>query len=196
MTTEEINSKLASASLDAETALAKLKIAIEEDDKAKRIAAIEAGRKLGAISESTTEKIKMILGESMDLFVRFGNTFTPTDRTRLIGTGIKNFGFIETAYNSASNNPQLLPQYLLIEKYKDIINDFRRKQSILLMIQQFEKNVSDGMLASGDIAYHDSLEYYEAVKEASRHHVPGAETEYNLLKKYFKRSKPASDPTE
>jgi hypothetical protein len=192
---EEIRISLANASQDVKESLAKLKIAINEADKAERIAAIEGGMEVGAISDSITEEIKMLLSEAMDLFSHFGKTFTVTDRTRLIGTGIKNFGFIETSFNSASTNPQLLPQYLKIDKYKDGINDFRRKQSISLLIQQFGKNVSDGMLSAGDAAYHDSLEYYEAVKEASRHRVPGAEQEYDLLKKYFKRSKPTIDPT-
>jgi hypothetical protein len=43
------------------------------------------------------------------------------------------------------------------------------------------------MLLAGDTAYHDSLEYYNSVKEAARQRVPGAEAEINLLSKYFKR---------
>jgi hypothetical protein len=196
MTTEELNSNLANASQEVKAALAKLKTAMNDADRAERMAAIETGTELGAISESITEEIKALILEAIDLFAHFGKTFTPTDRTRLIGAGIKNFGFIETSFNSASTNPNLLPQYLKIDKYKDGINDFKRKQSISLLIQQFAQNVSDGMLSAGDTAYHDSLEYYEAVKEASRHHVPGAEQEYDLLKKYFKRSKPVIIPTE
>jgi hypothetical protein len=53
------------------------------------------------------------------------------------------------------------------------------------------------MLVSGDSSYRDSLDYYSSVKEASRRHIPGAESEYERLKSYFKRNKPLSDaPTE
>jgi hypothetical protein len=53
------------------------------------------------------------------------------------------------------------------------------------------------MLLASDAAYRDVLEYYNSVKEASRQRVPGAEAEYKLLSKYFKKSKPSKDaPTE
>jgi hypothetical protein len=185
MTTEESNSNLASVSQEVKEVLAKLKTAIEVADKAERIAAIETGTELGAISESITEEIERLIIEANDLFAHFGKTFTPTDRTRLVSTGIRNFGFVETAYNSAATNPQLIPPYLDLSKFKDVINDFKRKQSISLLVQQFGKNVSDGMLGASDTAYHDALEYYNYVKEADRRRIPGAETEYNLLKKYF-----------
>jgi hypothetical protein len=194
MTTEESNSNLESALQDVETAFAKLNFAMNENEKAKRILAIETGTALGAISESTMKAIEGMVVESINMFADFGSTFTPTDRTRLISTGIKNFGFIETAYNSAETNPQLIPSYLNLSKYKDAITDFRRKQSISLVVQQLSQNVLDGMLAASDIAYHDALEYYDYIREAARRRVPGAETEYNLLKKYFKKNKHTPDP--
>jgi hypothetical protein len=53
------------------------------------------------------------------------------------------------------------------------------------------------MLVASDVAYHNALSYYNAVKEAARQRVPGAEAAYNALKDYFKRARHASnEPTE
>jgi hypothetical protein len=194
MDIEGIRINLAKVSQELKEVLAKLKIAMREFDKAERIAAIEGGTEVGAISQSITEEIEALILEAIDLFSLFGKTFTVSDRMHLISTGIKSFGFVETAYNSAVTNPQLVPSYLEMPKYKDVINDFRRKQSISMLAQQLVKNVSDGMLVASDIAYHDALEYYNYVKEADRRRIPGAETEYNLLKKYFTKHKPAQEP--
>jgi hypothetical protein len=45
--------------------------------------------------------------EAIDLFTEYGNTFTPLERVRKIGAGIRNWGFIHTVYTHAVANPQL-----------------------------------------------------------------------------------------
>jgi hypothetical protein len=95
------------------------------------------------------------------------------------------------------NNPQLLPGYMPASKFREDIDDFTRKQRLYLAAEQFAREVWDSMLVSGDNAYRDALDYYNSVKEASRRHIPGAESEYERLKSYFKKSKPLHDePTE
>jgi hypothetical protein len=149
------------------------------------------------IDPVTLQEITDLIHCAEACFAPFANTFTPKDRTRLVGGGIKNLGFIETAYESASANPQFVPPYLNMSDYIDAIQDFTNKRTLLLLIQQFAQQVSDSMLLASDAAYRDALEYYNSIKEASRQRVPGAEAEYKLLSKYFKKSKPSKDtPTE
>jgi hypothetical protein len=143
----------------------------------------------GIFSKETAEKISAHLTEAMNLFSEFGNTFTPHDRLRLIGAGIKNWGFIQTAYSHAEVNPQFVPGFLDMVEFKGAINDFVQKRTLLTLIQQFTKLVSDSMLSDSDAAYHDGVEYYNYVREAARQRTPGAQAEYEALKPYFKRSK-------
>jgi hypothetical protein len=89
-------------------------------------------------------------------FAPFANTFTPKDRSRLIGGGIKNLGFIETAHESALANPQFVSPYLNMGEYGDAIPDFTRKRTRLTLIQQFAQQVSDSMLPAIDAAYHNA----------------------------------------
>jgi hypothetical protein len=152
-----------------------------------------------AIDPMSLEIIMNLTRESEMIFTPFANTFTSKDRTRLIGGGIKNLGFIETANESARNNPQYVPPYLKMPEFNESLLDFTRKRMLLTLIQQFAQQVSDSSLLASDAAYHYALEYYASVKEAARQRIPGAEAEYNLLSKYFKKSKSSKDdnaPTE
>jgi hypothetical protein len=151
------------------------------------------------IDPVTLQEITDLIHCAEACFAPFANTFTPKDRSRLVGGGIKNLGFIETAYESASANPQFVPPYLNMSDYIGAIQDFTNKRTLLLLVQQFTQQISDSMLLASDAAYRDSLEYYTSVKESAHQRVPGAEAEYALLSKYFKKSKPAKDgnaPTE
>ncbi|AEF80434.1 hypothetical protein [Leadbettera azotonutricia] len=146
----------------------------------------------GAISTETVEKIAASLTEAMGLVAKSSNTFTPHDRIRLVGAGIKNWGFIQTAFSHAVANPQFVPAFLDMDQFKNAVDDFERKRILLTLIQQFTKIISDSMLNDSDEAYHDGIEYYNYVREAARQRVPGAEAEYKALKPYFKRNKRAA----
>ncbi|AEF82521.1 hypothetical protein [Leadbettera azotonutricia] len=143
----------------------------------------------GVFSQETAESITAQLTEAMNLFAKFGNTFTPHDRLRLIGAGIKNWGFIQTSFSHAGVNPQFVPTFLDMAEFKGAIDDFERKRALLTLIRQFAKIVSDSMLNDSDAAYHDGVDYYNYVREAARRRVPGAEAEHEVLRPYFKRGK-------
>jgi hypothetical protein len=65
------------------------------------------------------------------------------------------------------------------------------------MVNMFEQQLADSVFVASDRAYHDAVEYYNAVKEAARQRVTGAEAAYDALKDYFKRAKHAStEPTD
>jgi hypothetical protein len=146
-----------------------------------------------AIDPLTKEVIEDLIHDAETLFEPFANTFTAKDRTRMVSGGIRNLGFIETANESAQRNPGLVPPYLNVNRFNQAHMDFTRKRALVIMLQQFEQKISDSMLLAGDTAYHDSLEYYNSVKEAARQRIPGAEAEFNLLSQYFKKSKKKDD---
>jgi site-specific DNA-cytosine methylase len=139
------------------------------------------------------EEIISFISQAKMTFSAFSSPLTPTDRRRLIGTGFKNQGFIERALASAQSNPSLLPNYINIERFREDVEDFLRKALLDQVLMQFEREASDAALTAGDIAFRNALAYYNAVKEAAKQRVPGAESEYNTLKQYFKRIRPASD---
>ncbi|MDR3142528.1 MAG: hypothetical protein LBU37_12515 [Tannerellaceae bacterium] len=153
----------------------------------------------GAMSDAGLEALMDIMDAMETLFSVYANTFTSKDRTRLISVGIKNFGFISTAYNSAAANEQFVPSYLNMKDFDELAQDFSHKRTLLTRVQQFEQQVSDSMLRTSDADYRNALGYYASVKEAARQRVPGAEAEFKLLANYFKKSKSpkdAANPTQ
>jgi hypothetical protein len=174
------------ASAEVKMALTHLKTALANAMKAERIAAA-AGREVRtAIGWQVVEEIMALNAESMELFAEFSDTFNPTERTRLVGAGIKNFGFIETAWNSARANPQLVPGYLDMAEFGSLVRDFQRKQRIHEQVLQFARTLADSLLSTANRAFKAASEYYNYLREATRRDVPGAETEYRLLSVYFK----------
>jgi hypothetical protein len=179
-----------------------LKDEIRRQITAERVAAAAAdaesdAKAQRALSAATAAAITGLLNDAAELFAEFGATFTPTDRERLISVGLKNFGFIQTAYTQAQANPALVPGYLSMAEFKGAMEDLERKRTLLTLVEQLGKTVSDSMLADSDSAFRDALDFYNYVKTAARQRVNGAETVYALLRPYFKHSRPSSaEPTE
>jgi hypothetical protein len=175
-----------------------LKEEIHQQIKAARIAAAESGAQpTRALGAATAAAITELLNEAAELFAEFGVTFTPGDRERLISVGLKNLGFIQTAYAQARANPALVPGYLDMTEFKDALEDLERKRVLLTLTEQMGKTISDSMLTDSDSAFHDALDFYNYVKAAARQRVNGAESVYTLLKPYFKKPRSGvAEPTE
>jgi hypothetical protein len=124
-------------------------------------------------------------------------TLSPDERRRLVSSSERNQGFSDSAYLSAAGHPQFLPSYVPLEKYTEDKEDFEHKRLLCAAIQNFEREVSDSLLVASDAYYHDSLAYYNSVKEAAKQRIAGAEGEYNRLKDYFAKTiSPSAEPTE
>ncbi|MDR0546468.1 MAG: hypothetical protein LBG77_02615 [Dysgonamonadaceae bacterium] len=185
-TTEK--TKLSAVTKDLDAAAKALSEAIVSDEQATDRA---------AFPDSTMRAIINFINQAKGYFAAYANILSPAERGRKIGAGIKNWGFVEACYASAKANPQFLPSYLPVADFTDAMDDFMRKRTLYMALQQFLQEVSDSMLTASDLAYRDALEYYNTLKVAAREKVPGAETEYKTLSVYFKRTKTVSaEPTE
>jgi hypothetical protein len=150
-----------------------------------------------ALSQQALNDISSDVGEAMEDFGEYAVTFRPIDRMRKIGAGNKNYGFIQSAIDSAEANEKLVPPYLNLTEYRTAITDFEHKRVLLLQLKQFVQVVSDSMLDSSNAAYHFSLQYYNALREAAKQRIPGAEALYKALLPFFKKRKnPNRQPTE
>jgi hypothetical protein len=184
-TTETTNLVAAEKNLDE--AIKQLSEALQAEPKATAAA---------VFPDSTMRAIINFINQAKGYFSAYSQTLSPVERSRKVGGGIKNWGFVEACYASAKANPQFVPSYLPISEFTDAVDDFERKRTLYKALQQFMQEVSDSMLSASDVAYHCALEYYNAVKAATQAQVPGAEAEYKSLMAYFKKAKPASgEPT-
>jgi len=122
---------------------------------------------------------------------------SPAQRKQLIGTAARNYGFAQLAFSSAQEHPEYLPPYIPLDRYTEDMQDFNLKSKLLEELNAFVLEVQDSRLYSSDRVYHDSLGYYNSVKEGAKQHITLAESIYSKLKNYFKHIfSPAPEPTE
>jgi hypothetical protein len=141
-----------------------------------------------AITDEAMQAITTKITIAMQQFANYANTFGTLDRMRKISAGIKNYGFIESAFESAEANPLFVPAFLSMSTFSEEITDIEHKRALLLLLKQFEQEVSDSLLNSGDAAYHNALLYYNSLKEAAKQKVPVAEALFTALQPFFKKT--------
>jgi hypothetical protein len=129
---------------------------------------------------------------------QIGSNLTGTDRRRLIGAGVRNYGFIDKSFDIARDNPQFMPpnfDLTLLNWNMHELEDFRQ---LMWVLQQFTQAASNAFLLQADACYRDALRIYGSLQEQTRNKVPGAEPLFQALRTFFSRSRrqPADEPTE
>jgi hypothetical protein len=127
-----------------------------------------------------------------------GGGLTGTDRRRLVGTGVRNNGFIDKAFDIAQDNPQFIPAHFNVEALIANMHDLEDLRQLLWTLQQFTQVVSNALLVHSDSYYRDALRIYTSLQEQTRNRVDGAEPLFRALQTFFsRRRKPANnEPTE
>ena len=187
----------ATATTNATDKLVEIKKSAEEIKSQLRMLLEEETAPSSAISALATQAIIDLIEDAMGIFEDYGNSFTPLERMRKNGLGIRNYGFTRVTYANARRNPQFVPSYLNMDAFNDSMDDFQRKRDIWGWLRQFTQLVRDGMRVPADAAFGYALEYYGALREAARRAVPGAQAEFAELRPFFKRTRQtAAEPTE
>ena len=126
-----------------------------------------------------------------------GPALTTADRHRLSGSGVRRYGFIDKTSDIASDNPEFVPRYLDLKDLKDLIRRIEMLREVNVLLRQATRVNMDYLLTTGSEAYRLSLMYYNAVKEAARMRVPGAQELFKILQPYFRMQAVKHDePTE
>jgi hypothetical protein len=118
------------------------------------------------------------------------------ERQRLFGAGVRNFGFIEKAYDIARENPQFLPPNFSESGFEQNINSFEEARQLFWVLQQFLQAVNEFMLIRADTCFRDALRVYGSLREQFRSRVPGAEILYRTLLTFFRRRRPRANEAE
>jgi hypothetical protein len=126
-----------------------------------------------------------------------GENLTGTARRRLFSAGVRNYGFIDKAFDIAQDNPSFMPPNFNLTKLFDNLRDLEDLRQLMLVLQQFEQAVSNAFMLQADSCYRDALRIYGSLKEQTKARVPGAEPLYDALRTFFKKRRGESDePTE
>jgi hypothetical protein len=115
------------------------------------------------------------------------NTLSPAERKRLIGAGVRNYGFIDKAFDIANDNPQFVPSFLSIAELWNDMHDFEDVRQLVWVLEKFLQLANEAMLVRGDKILRDALFIYNNLRELSKARVPGAQPLFEALLKYFRR---------
>jgi len=138
------------------------------------------------------ELIEMLttdFGSIKEVLEAFAQHLRSLDRKRLNGVGIKKQGFIERTFEFVVENPEFLPHYLTVEKFREDGEYFIGFRTLVDLVAQIRELLWNVTIISSDIWYTDALEFYASVKEAAKRRVDPAETIYNALEVFFGKTK-------
>jgi len=141
------------------------------------------------VPKTLIEMLTHDMGAIKEMLESFAAHLRSLDRKRLNGVGIKKQGFIERAFEFTQENPEFLPHYLTVEKFEEDGEYFLSFRMLVDLTDQIRELLWNITIESADIWYTDALEFYSSVKEAAKRRVDPAETIYNALEIFFRKSK-------
>jgi hypothetical protein len=126
--------------------------------------------------------------------IKMFNNLSPVERARLIGAGVRNYGFIEKVRDVAIDNPSYLPPNFDVNKFSAELESFDRVRQIYLVSEKLESMASDKMLLMSNDLYREALRVYNTLREQSKARVGGARDLFMALETYFKRRRISERP--
>ena len=118
-------------------------------------------------------------------------TLTTLQRRRLLGSGVRRYGYFDKISDVAVDYPQFWPLGSdESEKLKEIIREVEVLRNLLVFFEGGARIVTDRLLELGDAAFRIANVYYVAVREAARRRLnPDAEAVLRLIRKFWRRSR-------
>ena len=158
----------------------------KQQPKPKKAAAKSTDPHAGmTLLEGLIAEVEHLTHEFIDDF-NVNTSMTGRERLRLFGAGVRNYGFLEKAYDIARENPQFNPPQFDVKQMGKNYREFEQIRQLSLLIQQFLQVVNDYMLISSDGLFRDALRIYGSLREQSRNRVPGATPLFQALLRFFR----------
>jgi hypothetical protein len=152
------------------------------------------------ISKTDLEEIQSDVYDLVATFQELSQNvaLSDADRRRLLGSGIRRYGFIDKVSDLAIGNPEFVAPYMSEEDLKDLVRQIEILRNISANLQQLLRMVNDELLITGDEAYRIALMYYNSVRDAAKRRVPGAAALLKMLQPFFKSMsrRKKDEPTE
>jgi len=151
------------------------------------------------IPDQELEDLNEVLNTVLENFMEFApeTALSEAERRRLLGSGVRRYGFIDKVSDIAQDNLEFVPPYLDLEQLKKYLRDIENLRNISITLRQLSRLNSDLFLIISDEAFRLALMYYNSVRDASRRRVQGAQAVFETLQLFFQRPRRSSDePTE
>jgi len=145
--------------------------------------------------EDLNERLQSVLEDYMTFAPE--SALSDSERRRMLGSGVRRYGFIDKTSDIAEDNPDFVPPFLDVEQLKKYIRDIENLRNLSVTLRQLSRLNSDLFLIISDEAFRLALMYYNSVRDASRRRVQGADAIFQTLQLFFRRSRRTTEePTE
>jgi hypothetical protein len=117
---------------------------------------------------------------------------TPAERKRIPDIGTERSGMVAAFIAAMTAHPELVPSYV---DMAELARDQTLRDDLLeiyLALLELTESVGDTLKLAGADMYVAFLSFYANVQQAAKRNVPGADTIYNDLKRFFPRGRPAT----
>ena len=176
---------------------------MENESKKLKVAAENATHHLGSeklfIPDQELEDMNEVLTTLLENVLNFApdSALSDAERRRLLGSGVRRYGFIDKVADVAEDNPEFVPPFLDLETLERLLRDIENLRNLLVTLRQLLRVYSDLLLLTSDEGFRLALMYYNSVRDATRRRVPGAQAIFQTLQLFFRRQKPTpEEPTE
>jgi len=144
------------------------------------------------------EELQILFGNFSELLPQLENTtMNAADRMRLLGSGVRRYGFIEKVFEVSGDFPQFWPHFGEGRKEMDqFVKEIDVLRNLLIWFRQVARTVQDLLLLSGNDAFRVARAYYAFARESARQKNPEAVQVYDMLRLFWnKRRRTNGEPT-
>ncbi|MCL1812316.1 MAG: hypothetical protein FWG29_02200 [Treponema sp.] len=152
-----------------------------------------APAKNGFTPAITSDFIEKLVDDIMEMTDHFkvaeniDSSMNGTERLRLFGPGVRNYGFMDKAWDIAHDNPMFTPPNMNVQLMGKTMRDIEDLRQLAFVLEQFLQVVNDLMLLKSDETYRMALRIYGSLREQTRNRVPGAAPLFEALLMFFRR---------
>lgn len=127
------------------------------------------------------------LQEIRDLLQPVAVNISTAEKYKRQAVNNKRIPFIQKTMEYMQQYPQLKPGFVDVQAYQNDVKLFHDMQELLQAVRVLEESMADIGFAAGSEAYRQALAFYESVKQARKHNIPGIDTIYEDLRTAFPR---------
>ena len=110
---------------------------------------------------------------------------TPAERRAYVKIGLETIKFLDLSHRIAVNNSGLFPDFLKISLFRKEFFMTNELWKLLIKLDKLREAINDTEILAGNFALDTALAFYNTIKIAARHDIPGTEVIYEELRSAY-----------
>jgi len=159
----------------------------------------------GETGNDTIGNLQDWLAELLALNARFiallpqtnGEVLSPAQRRRLLGSGVRRYGYIEKVADTSAEYPQFWPAFAADaetgtdapERLREMLGRIEILRNLLIAFRFGVRVTEDLLFTAGDDAFRLANIYYRNVRDAARANIPEAAEVFQMLRLFWRRQR-------